>query len=373
TSAVDLMTAEPTMAKTFLVDGGAPKVGALHRQPELAATMQAVADGGRDAFYAGEIARDMVDYLRDLGGLHTMEDFANAKGDYVTPISGDFRGHTIWQCPPNGQGVIALLLLNIMSEIEAGDTPLTTDRIHAEIEACRLAYTARNMYLADPAYAEVDVETLLSAAYADRLREAIDMSTARSPVPDPDLVRHHDTVYISVVDGDGNACSFINTLFMGWGAGLISPKTGVVFTNRAMGFSLDPASPNRIEPGKRPLHTIIPSMVTKDNRTVMSFGVMGGHYQSMGHMQFLTRMFDYGMDIQEAQDAPRWMPDPFTGEVEVEGTVPDAVQAELRARGHNIIAPEKPVGGSQAIWIDHETGVLTGGSDPRKDGCAIGY
>ncbi|MEM1162911.1 MAG: gamma-glutamyltransferase [Pseudomonadota bacterium] len=373
TSAVDLMKAEPTMAKTFLVDGGAPKVGSLHRQPELAATLQAVADGGRDAFYAGEIAKDMVDYLRDLGGLHTVEDFAKAKGDYVTPISGDFRGHTIWQCPPNGQGVIALLLLNIMSDIEAGDTPLTADRIHAEIEACRLAYTARNMYLADPAYAEVHVDTLLSAAYADRLRGAIDMSTARSPVPDADLVRHHDTVYISVVDGDGNACSFINTLFMGWGAGLISPNTGVVFTNRAMGFSLDPASPNRIEPGKRPLHTIIPSMVTKDNRTVMSFGVMGGHYQSMGHMQFLTRMFDYGMDIQEAQDSPRWMPDPFTGEVEVEGTVPDAVQAELRARGHNIIAPEKPVGGSQAIWIDHETGVLTGGSDPRKDGCAIGY
>ncbi|MEM7188613.1 MAG: gamma-glutamyltransferase [Pseudomonadota bacterium] len=372
-SAVGLMKAEHTLASTFLVDGGAPAVGALHRQPALARTLQAVADGGRDAFYTGEIATDMVDYLRGLGGLHTMEDFANASGDYVTPISSDFRGHTVWQCPPNGQGVIALLMLNIMAEIEAGDTPITADRIHAEIEACRLAYTARNMYVADPAYADVDVDTLLSAAYADKLRNAIDMSRAQTPMPDPDLVRHHDTVYISVVDGDGNACSFINTLFMGWGAGLISPNTGVVFTNRAQGFSLDPTSPNRIEPGKRPLHTIIPAMVSKDDRMIMSYGVMGGQYQSMGHMQFLTRMFDYGMDIQEAQDAPRFMADPFTGEVEIENTVPEAIRADLAARGHVIVEPEKPVGGSQAIWIDHDTGVLTGGSDPRKDGCAIGF
>lgn len=372
-SAVPLLSNEPTMARNFLVDGAAPQVGTRHAQPDLARTMQAVADGGRDAFYTGEIARDMVDYLRGLGGLHTMEDFANAQGDYVTPISGDYRGHKVWQCPPNGQGVIALLMLNIMSEIEAGDTPITTDRIHAEIEACRLAYTARNMYVADPAYAEVDVDKLLSAAYADKLRGHIDMSRARSPMPENDLVRHHDTVYISVVDEDGGACSFINTLFMTHGAGLCSPNTGVVFTNRAMGFSLDPNSPNRIEPGKRPLHTIIPAMVSKDDRMVMSYGVMGGQYQSMGHMQFLTRMFDYGMDIQEAQDAPRFMADPFTGEVEIESTVPQAIRDELAARGHNIVAPNKPVGGSQAIWIDHDAGLLTGGSDPRKDGCAIGY
>ena len=369
----ELMRNEPTMARIFLPGGEPPKPGARHSQPELARTMQAIADGGRDAFYTGEIARDMVDYLRGLGGLHTMEDFAAVQGDYVTPISGEFRGHRVWQCPPNGQGVIALLMLNIMSQIEAGATPVTTDRIHAEIEACRLAYTARNMYVADPAYAEVDVDTLLSAAYADRLRARIDMGRAKDPMPDPDLVRHDDTVYITVVDTEGNACSFINTLFMGWGAGLCSPKTGVVFTNRAMGFSLDPASPNRIEPGKRPLHTIIPGMVSKDGRMVMSYGVMGGQYQAMGHMQFLTRMFDYGMDIQEAQDAPRWMADPFTGEVEVEHTVPESIRAELAGRGHRIVKPGKPVGGSQAIWIDHDNGILTGGSDPRKDGCAIGY
>jgi len=372
-STVELMKGDANLARIFLVDGEAPKVGSRHSLPELARTLRAIADGGRDAFYTGEIATDMVGYLRGLGGLHNMEDFAATKGEYVTPISGEFRGHRVWQCPPNGQGAIALLMLNIMSGIETGDTPITADRMHAEIEACRLAYTARNLYIADPAYAEIDLETLLSPGYADRLRGQIDMTRARAPMPDPDLVRHDDTVYISVVDQDGNACSFINTLFFGWGAGLCAPKSGVVFTNRAQGFSLDPASPNRIEPGKRPLHTIIPGMVSKDDRVVMSFGVMGGQYQSMGHMQFLTRMFDYGMDIQEAMDAPRFMANPFTGEVEIESTVPRAIRADLAARGHDIVDPAKPVGGSQAIWIDHAMGLLTGGSDPRKDGCAIGY
>ncbi|MFK7944948.1 MAG: gamma-glutamyltransferase [Paracoccaceae bacterium] len=372
-SAVPLMAAEPNMARIFLKDGAAPKVGDMHRQPELARTMQAVADGGREAFYTGEIAKDMVDYLRGLGGLHTMEDFANSKGDYVTPISAEFRGHRVWQCPPNGQGVIALLMLNIMAKVETGATPITTARIHAEIEACRLAYTARNVYVADPDYADIDVETLLSAGYADKLRALIDPAKAHDPMPATDLVRHNDTVYITVVDAEGNACSFINTLFEGWGAGLVAPESGVVFTNRAQGFSLDPASPNRIEPGKRPLHTIIPAMVSDDAGCRMSYGVMGGQYQAMGHMQFLTRMFDYGMDIQEAQDAPRFMADPFSGEVEIEDTVPASIRAELAAKGHKIVKPKKPVGGSQAIWIDPETGIRTGGSDPRKDGSAIGY
>ncbi|MEM0922310.1 MAG: gamma-glutamyltransferase [Pseudomonadota bacterium] len=372
-SAVGLMQGNAEMARIFLPEGRAPKVGEIHRQPELARTMEAVASGGREAFYSGEIAEDMVGLLRSLGGLHRMEDFAEAAGDYVTPISGDFRGHQVWQCPPNGQGVIALLMLNIMAGVETGETPISTARIHAEIEACRLAYTARNLYVADPVYADVDVETLLSAGYADKLRALIDPAKARDPMPDRDLVRHNDTVYISVVDGEGNACSFINTLFEGWGAGLVAPTSGVVFTNRGQGFSLDPASPNRIEPGKRPLNTIIPAMVSKGGRMVMSYGVMGGQYQAMGHMQFLTRMFDYGMDIQEAMDAPRFMADPFSGEVEIERTVPEAIREELAGMGHNVVAPAKPVGGSQAIWIDPETGVRTGGSDPRKDGCAIGY
>ena len=371
--AADLMAGDETLAKIFLPGGRAPRVGSVHRQPLLAATMQAIAEGGRDAFYTGEIARDMTAYLRGLGGLHTLEDFADARGEYVVPISSEFRGRAVWQCPPNGQGAIALLLLNIMSGMETGDGPLTARRIHAEIEACRLAYRARNMYLADPAFAEVDVETLLSPAYADRLRAQIDPNRARSPFPDEGLVRHRDTVYIAVVDGEGNACSFINTLFDSWGAGLCAPKSGVVFTNRAQGFSLDPGHPNRIEPGKRPLHTLIPGMVAAEGRAAMPFGVMGGEYQAMGHMQFLTRFFDYGMDVQEALDAPRFMVDPWTGDVEVERAIPDSVRRDLAALGHRVVAAERPIGGGQAIWIDRETGVLTGGSDPRKDGCAGGF
>jgi len=370
---LDLLKAEPNLARIFLPEGRAPEVGERHSLPELARTLEAIGEGGREAFYTGEIARDMVDYLQGLGGLHTMEDFANAKGNYVTPISTDYRGMRVWQCAPNGQGVIALLLLNIMSGIEAGDGPITTRRIHHEIEAARLAYAARNLYLCDPDFAEMDVEALLAPGYADRLRASIDAGRACETVPAPELVRHKDTVYITVVDKDRNACSFINTVFHGWGAGLCAPESGVVFTNRGQGFVLDPDHPNRIEPGKRPRHTIIPGMVTRDGKTCMSYGVMGGEYQAMGHMQFLTRMFDYGCDIQEAMDLPRFMPDPFNGEVEMEGAVPEAIRNELSRLGHRIVPASRPIGGSQAIWIDHERGLLTGGSDPRKDGAAIGY
>ncbi len=373
-SAVPLLSADEASARYYLPEGRAPAIGELHKLPALAETLEAIASDGPSAFYEGPIAEDMVSCLNAHGGLHTMDDFAGPKGKYVTPISGEFRGHTIHQCPPNGQGVIALLMLNIMSEIEAGDGgPITLERMHAEIEACRLAYKARNLYVADPDQAEVPVEALLSANYAGTLRGLIDPARASDPPPEVDLPQHHSTVYISVVDKDRNACSFINTLFMGFGACITAPKSGVLFTNRAQGFSLDPSSPNCIAPGKRPLHTIIPAMASKAGRATMPFGVMGGQYQAMGHMQFLTRMFDYGLDVQEAMDAPRFMADPFTGEVEVEGTVPAEIREALTARGHRLVAPAKPIGGSQAIWIDWDEGVLTGGSDPRKDGCAIGY
>ncbi len=373
-SSIDLLKAEESTARIFLKDGKVPAIGQMHRQSELAATLQAVADNGRDAFYRGAVAQDIVSYLQSKGGLHTLEDFAAVEGTYVAPISTDFRGYQVFECPPNGQGIIALLLLNIMSGLERnGDDPITADRMHQELEACRLAYQTRHLYLADPAFADVPMEQILSAEYAASLRAAIDPAKANEPPVDVDLPRHKDTVYISVVDKDRNACSLINTVFWTFGSGLTAPGSGVVLHNRGLGFSLDPASPNCIAGGKRPLHTIIPGMVAKDDKVVMPFGVMGGEYQAFGHMQFLTRFFDYGLDIQEAMDCPRFMVDPFTGEVEVEDTVPDAIKDELRARGHRVALAEKPVGGSQAIWIDWEEGVLTGGSDPRKDGCAIGY
>jgi gamma-glutamyltranspeptidase/glutathione hydrolase len=369
------LAADENAARIFLPGGEVPKVGSMHRQPELAATLERIARNGRDEFYQGETARDIVAYLQAHGGLHTFEDFAGAAGEYVTPISTEFRGHTIYECPPNGQGVIALLLLNILGGIEVDPGgPITLQRMHSEIEAGRLAYAARDAWLADPAMAEVPVTGLLSAEYSDRLRAAIDPAKAQDPAPLIDLPGHNSTVYIAVVDRDGNACSFINTLFDNFGSRLCTP-TGVMLTNRAKGFSLDPDSPNRIEGGKRPLHTIIPGMVSKGEKVVMPFGVMGGEYQAFGHMQFLTRFFDYGMDIQEAQDAPRFnpFPDRFQGNVDIEGTVPANIRAGLTGRGHRVTAPKKPIGGSQAIWIDWDEGVLTGGSDPRKDGCAIGY
>ena len=371
-SAVPLLSKDDTAARIFLPGGRAPDVGEMHRQPELAATMEKIADGGRDAFYSGEIMEDILTCLQSKGGLHTAEDFAAVKGDYVDPISTEFRGYRVHECPPNGQGVIALLLLNIMSEIETGDHPIDVERIHQELEACRLAYTARNLYVGDPAFADVPVAGLLSRKYARELREKIDPHYVNEN-PQPGTPGHEDTVYITVVDKDRNACSFINTLFAGFGSGLVAPRSGVVLHNRGSGFNLDPESPNRIEGGKRPLHTIIPGMVTEGERVVMPFGVMGGQYQSMGHMQFLTGFFDYGLDIQEAMDRPRFMVQPFSGEVEMEGTVPADIQDELKRRGHRLVKPEKPIGGSQAIWIDWKQGVLTGGSDPRKDGTAIGY
>lgn len=360
-------------SRLYLDDGKAPAVGSVRKLPELADAMAAIAMDGRDAFYKGHLAQGMVDELQSLGGLHTLDDFASAKGNYVTPISTEFRGLTVYECPPNGQGMIALLLLNMMS---AADTvlqgPLTADRIHFEIEACRLAYAVRDRYLADPDHAQVPVEQILSASYAQQLVSQINPDTATYPTHPVEVPQHKDTVYISVVDKDRNVCSFINTLFWPFGGGITSAN-GITLTNRGMGFSMDPASPNCIAPGKRPLHTIIPGIASKGGQVELCFGVMGGEYQAMGQQQFLTRYADYGCDVQEAMDLPRFMPDPFTGDVEVETLISAGTRKTLEARGHVIAQAAKPVGGSQAIKIDWQNGVLTGGSDPRKDGCAVGY
>ncbi len=370
----EFLRQDENTARIYLPGGKAPVEGQMHRFPELAETLRKVAEGGRDAFYTGEVAEDIVGHLQSKGGLHTLEDFANAAGEYVEPISTEFRGLKVFECPPNGQGLFALLLLNMMKRVKVDPGgALSLERIHLEIEACRQAYRARDQYLADPAMSDVPVAEILSDDYAKACMDAIDPEKASVPTPDPGLPRHKDTVYLTVVDKDRNVASFINTLFWGWGSGLTAPKSGVVLTNRGQGFTLDPAHPNCIQPGKRPLHTIIPAMAAKDGRIQLSFGVMGGDYQSFGHMQFLTRYLDFGMDIQEAMDCPRFMVEPATGEVEMECGIPDVIREELTRRGHTVIKPEDPIGGSQAIAIDWDQGVLTGGSDPRKDGCAIGY
>lgn len=367
------LNSDSNLARIFMPGGQVPEVGDVLKQTELASTLAEIARSGRDGFYLGDVASDMVDTLQALGGVHTLEDFANASGDYVTPITTEYRGHTVYECPPNGQGLIALLLLNLMKKFDVGNDPLAVKRIHQELEACRLAYRSRTDHLADPQHADVPVERMLSDDYADTMRQHINENSATVPTPSVPATAHQDTVYISVVDSDRNCCSFINTLFWPFGSGITTPKTGIVLTNRGEGFVLDEKSPNCLAPGKRPLHTIIPALAAKDGRVNLSFGVMGGEYQAMGQMQFLSRYLDYGCDIQEAQDLPRFMVDPFSGEVEVETGIPEATREALRAMGHSVAASENPIGGSQAIAIDWDKNVLSGGSDPRKDGCSIGY
>jgi gamma-glutamyltranspeptidase/glutathione hydrolase len=363
---------DPNTRAVFLPNGQVPGVGTIHRHPTLAATLEVLAAKGRDGFYSGAVAEDIVTYLCGLGGLHTLEDFAAAKGEYVMPIKTRFRDYDVYECPPNGQGLIALIILNILSGLPHEADPLSAERLHLEIEATRLAYTLREAYLADPAHGAVDVDWLLSETLAAELRGRI-KDTAAVPIPPIDMPEHKDTVYLTVVDRDRNAVSFINSLFNQYGSGRLAPKSGVLLHNRGMSFSLEPGHPNEIAPGKRPMHTIIPGMLVKGGRVQMPFGVMGGHYQAMGHAYFLSRVIDYGFDLQSAMDLPRLFPLPGTNKVEAESRIPAETLDGLRRRGFEIVPPEKPIGGSQAIWIDWENGTLIGASDSRKDGCALGY
>ncbi len=356
--------------RMLLIDGEAPKAGDRHQQPELGRTLQLIADNGRDAFYTGEVAEDIVSYLRSLGGLHTLEDFAAPQAEYVTPISTQYRGYDVFECPPNGQGLTALIMLNILSECGLTDyAPMSAERLHLECEAARLAYGVRDRYVADPDQSDIPLDWLLSTDYAAELRAKISLDKALPPLEDSDFPTHPDTIYLCVVDEEGNAVSFINSVFHGFGSGLVSPKTGVVLQNRGAGFVLEAGHRNAIAPHKRPLHTIIPGMVKKAGRTVMPFGVMGGQYQPTGHAHFLTNLLDYRLDVQSALDFPRVFHD---GKVcAVERGIPTTVTDKLKQLGHKVVPAVLPHGGGQAIWIS-ESGGLVGGSDPRKDGCALG-
>lgn len=374
----DLLDQDPTARATFLVDGAAPAMGGVQRQPLLADTLEAIGHDGPDAFYKGAVAEDMVSFLRDLGGLHELSDFAEARGDYATPIRTDYRGRTVYECPPNGQGVIALMILNILKRFKPSGDPLSADNLHIEIEATRLAYAARDAFVADMGTAATDtanapLDHLLSDALADRLAARIDPARALPLSTLRDAVEHKDTVYIAVVDKDRNAVSFINSVFHPYGSGLMAPRSGVLFHNRGQSFSLVEGHPNAVAPRKRPMHTIIPGMVAENGRVRLTFGVMGGHYQAMGHAHFLSKLFDHGLDLQSAMDLPRLFPLPGTSEVEAEGALRQSVGAELERRGFTVVPPKWAIGGAQAIWIDWERGTLLGGSDHRKDGCALGY
>lgn len=369
----ELLSADANTRAVFMPGGMAPKVGDRHFQPALADTLERIAENGRAGFYEGPVAEDMVEYLNGLGGLHTLDDFRHAAGEYVDPISTEFRDYRVWECPPNGQGIIALLILNILGKSEIAGEPLSPERIHLEIEAMRLAYAQRDAFVADPEHARVPVADLLSETHADQLRNLIDPDRAGNPGATALPHAHEDTVYISVVDGDGNSASFINSLFRPYGTGLLAPKSGVLLHCRGISFSMEDGHPNSIAPRKRPMHTIIPGMLTESGRIRMPFGVMGGHYQALGHAQLLTRLIDYGYDLQEAVDLPRFFPVTDSPNVDMEGRIPAEIRRILEKMGHKPVHPAAPIGGAQAIWIDHERGVLVGASDPRKDGCAMGF
>jgi len=354
----------------YMPDKKVPEVGTLFRAPGQAEVLRRIALDGRDGFYDGEVAEDLITSLQALGGTHTRDDLAATACDYTDPIAGTYGPYELLEHPPNGQGATAILMLNMLRQFDlASMDPLGADRVHLETEVAKLAYDARNRLIADPDHT-ARTEHMLAPETAARLAALIDPARALPrDLPGAEAV-HKDTIYITVVDKDRMAVSFIYSIFHSFGSGHASEKFGILFQNRGAGFTLDAGHPNEAGPGKRPMHTIIPGMLREGGRVVMPFGVMGGQYQSAGHARFITNMVDYGMDPQAAIDAPRSFPD--GGVLNVEGGYPDAVRADLADRGHDVAIPATAIGGAQAIRI-HDTGTLEGASDPRKDGCALGY
>lgn len=364
------LKADAAASKHYLFDGKAPKEGDVIRFPALAQTLKAIAAKGARAFYEGEIADEMAATVAARGSFLTAEDFANHRGDAVTPISTNYRGLDLTEIPPNGQGITALVMLNILEQFDlAALDPLGPERFHLVLEAARLGFAMRDTHIADPAHMRAAVTDLLDKGFARKLAGKIDMKKRvklpNAPTPGS------DTIYLTVVDRDRMAVSFINSLYSGFGTGICTEKSGIMLNNRGACFTLQPNHPNTFGPGKRPMHTIIPALAMRDGRCDMSFGVMGAHYQPMGHVQIVNNMIDFGMDVQQAIDCPRFFFEDEQTVVE-RGTRPATIEG-LKQRGHNVVMAPSPWGGAQVIRIDWERGVLIGGSEPRKDGCALGY
>lgn len=374
-TAFDWVEGAPRLAgrarDVYLLNGAVPKPGQIFRAPGQAEVLRRIARDGRKGFYEGEVAEDMVASLRALGGVHTAEDFAATACEYTDPVSGEFRGHELVEHPPNGQGATAILMLNMLKhfDLDAMD-PMGAARAHIEAEVAKLAYDARNRFIADAGHT-ARLDHMLSPQTAARLAALVDPARAMQAAAPLTEAVHKDTVYITVVDRDRMAVSLIYSIFWSFGAAIASDRFGLVFQNRGAGFSLAEGHPNEAGGGKRPMHTIIPGMLKQGGRVVMPFGVMGGQFQPSGHVRFVTNQLVYGMDPQTAIDAPRCFPD--AGLLKIERGYAPEVLAELEAMGHKLDIPAAPLGGAQAIGIDVESGLLTGASDPRKDGCALGY
>jgi gamma-glutamyltranspeptidase/glutathione hydrolase len=364
--------------REMTLDGRGPKAGEIFRNPNLAKTFRKVAERGKQVFYQGEIAEAIAATVQKAGGCMTVEDLSAHSSTWETPVSVTYQGLRLWECPPNGQGITALIALNLLEGFDLPGDPLSADRLHLEIEALRLAFADTRWYVADPSIVHVPVEELLSKEYANLRRKRIDLGRATldqrrgAPVPGS------DTAYLSVVDRVGNACSFINSNYLGFGTGIVPSSWGFTLQNRGHSFSLDPVHPNALAPGKRPYHTIIPAMITREPSQSLfaSFGVMGAFMQPQGHVQVFLALVD-GLDPQSALDLPRFCITDGTagGRVALEEGIPEKTVAELARRGHDVqrvAGYERALfGRGQVILRDEQTGILTGGSDPRADGCAM--
>jgi gamma-glutamyltranspeptidase/glutathione hydrolase len=380
---------QPGFAATFMVEGGAraPRHGETFRNPALAATLEQIARGGRDAFYKGAIARSIDAFMQEHGGFLRYDDLAAHRSEWVEPVSVNYRGYDVWELPPNGQGIAALQMLQILSGFDLRSAGFgSADHLHLMVEAKKLAFEDRARYYAEPASMQLPVAALLSPAYAQERRKLIDpMKTAKTPAAGNPLREQRDTIYLATADSERNMVSLIQSNYRGLGSGVCPAGLGFGLHNRGENFDLTPGRPNSYAPGKRPFHTIIPAFVTKDGRPVMSFGVMGGDMQPQGHVQILVNLLDFQMGLQEAGDAPRFRhagsseptgqpADAAGGEVQLEPGFAEESVRELVNRGHRVAAaPSWEFGGFQAVWYDAEKDVYFGATESRKDGIAVGY
>ena len=382
---VPILRKYPNFEKIFTINGRAPRKGEIFRNPYLANTLEKIARGGRDVFYKGEIARTIADYMKRNGGFLSYEDLAAHKSEWVEPVSTNYRGYDVWELPPNGQGIAALQMLNILEGYDIASMGFgSADYLHVLIEAKKLAFEDRAKFYADPAFNDVPVQWLISKEYAAERRKLINMRRAgRSYPPGNPALHDGDTIYLTVADAEGNMVSLIQSNFRGMGSGMTPDDLGFILQDRGELFNLEEGHFNTYAPGKRPFHTIIPAFVTKDGKPFLSFGVMGGDMQPQGHVQILVNIIDFGMNLQEAGDAPRirhaGSSQPTGGKMTDGGVVymesgfDYEVIRELRRRGHRIAWSIGGYGGYQAIMFDAKNGVYIGASESRKDGQAAGY
>ena len=375
----------PDSQATYLIAGRAPRFGEIFRNPRLAASYRLIADKGPDAFYKGSIAERIARFSERHGGYLSLRDFAEHRSDWIEPVGTNYRGYDVWELPPNGQGIAALQMLNLLEPHDVRGMGIgSADYLHLLIEAKKLAFADRAKFYADPEKNRLPTAELISKPYAQERARLIDMRAANNHVPagDPKLA-HGDTVYLTVVDKDRNCCSLIQSLYYGFGSQVVPGDVGFALQNRGALFALDPTHLNALEPRKRPFHTIIPAMVTKNGQPWFCFGVMGGDMQPQGHVQVLVNLIDFGLNAQQAGDAarvrhfgsatPTGEPAQEGGTVVVEPGIAEETVQSLRQRGHRVMRARDGFGGYQGILIDAEHGVLHGATEARKDGAAVGY